>query len=216
MDYTDVHYRQLARLVSKHTWLWTEMVVDKTILHAEPLDKQLWFPPEQHPIVLQLGGSDPQTLHEAMTIAARYGYDEINLNCGCPSDRVAGAGCFGASLMLEPQLVADCMAAVAAGAAAGGASPRTSVKCRLGVDDADSYAQLAAFVQTVSEHGGVTDFIIHARKCLLNGISPAQNRSVPPLRHDWVWALKRDFPHLSFQVTVACGGAFCAFLLQRV
>lgn len=177
------------------------MVVDKTILHAEPLEKWLWFPPEQHPLVLQLGGSDPALLQQATQAAAAYGYDEFNLNCGCPSDRVAGAGCFGASLMLEPQLVADCMAAIAAGAAAGGSSARVSVKCRLGVDGADSYAHLAEFVQIVSERGGVTDFVIHARKCLLNGLSPAQNRSVPPLRHDWVWALKRDFPHLSFQVS---------------
>lgn len=109
MDWTDVHYRQLARIMSKHTWLWTEMVVDKTILHAPRLDEHLWFPPEQHPIVLQVGGSDPDTLRQAAAKAAQYGYDEINLNCGCPSDRVAGAGCFGASMMLQPELVARCM-----------------------------------------------------------------------------------------------------------
>jgi hypothetical protein len=112
--------------------------------------------------------------------------------------------------MLQPELVADCMAAIRAGLDAAGASAtRTSVKCRLGVDDDDSYGQLAAFVHIVSTRGGVRQFVVHSRKCLLNGLSPAQNRSVPPLRHDWVWALKRDFPHLSFQVCVRCGCCVC-------
>ncbi|KAI8464838.1 MAG: dihydrouridine synthase-domain-containing protein [Monoraphidium minutum] len=209
MDWTDVHYRQLARLISRRTWLWTEMVVDKTILHAPQLGRFLWFPPEQHPIVLQLGGSDPETLAAAAVKAAPYGYDEINLNCGCPSDRVAGAGCFGAALMTTPQLVADCMAAMrsALDAAGYGALP-LSVKCRLGVDDHDSYAQLQEFVRTVSERGGVRHFVVHARKCLLRGLSPAQNRSVPPLRHAWVWGLKRDFPHLHFSLN---GGVLNGF-----
>ena len=109
MDWTDVHFRQLARIISRHTWLWTEMVVDNTIRHVERLDAHLWFPPEQRPIVLQVGGSNPAMLREAAKKAAPYGYDEINLNCGCPSDRVAGAGCFGATLMLQPALVAECM-----------------------------------------------------------------------------------------------------------
>jgi hypothetical protein len=109
MDWTDVHFRQLARLISKHTWLWTEMVVDKTIIHTDRLDSHLWFPPEQRPLVLQMGGSDPASIHAAGRKAAVYGYDEVNLNCGCPSDRVAHAGCFGATLMLEPECVAQCM-----------------------------------------------------------------------------------------------------------
>lgn len=109
MDWTDVHFRQLARLLSRKVWLWTEMVVGNTITHTDNLDSHLWFPPEQHPIVLQVGGSDPAILKEAAMKAATYGYDEINLNCGCPSDRVAGAGCFGASMMLQPTLVADCV-----------------------------------------------------------------------------------------------------------
>lgn len=205
-----MHYRQLARIISKHTWLWTEMVVDKTVIHSPLLDKHLWFPPEQHPIVLQLGGSDPELLRQAAKIAARYGYDEINLNCGCPSDRVAGAGCFGAALMLQPQLVADCMAAIQEGAGPGTA---VSVKCRLGVDDDDSYEQLANFVRVVSTRGGVKNFIIHARKCLLKGLSPAQNRTVPPLRPDWVWALKRDFPHLSFQLN---GGVLSSYAVNSL
>lgn len=204
MDWTDLHYRQLARMLSKRTWLWTEMVVDKTILHTPHTDRHLWFPPEQHPIVLQLGGSDPDTLAAATRTAARYNYDEINLNCGCPSDRVAGAGCFGAALMLDPELVAACMAAMKD---ALGPDTPTSVKCRLGVDDADTYAQLAHFVQVVSEKGQVRHFIIHARKCLLKGLNPAQNRTIPPLRHEWVWALKRDFPHLQFTLN---GGVLTA------
>jgi len=207
MDWTDVHYRQLARLISKRTWLWTEMVVDKTIIHSPLLDKYLWFPQDQHPVVLQLGGSDPVLLRQAAKTAAAYGYDEINLNCGCPSDRVAGAGCFGAALMLQPELVADCMAAIAEGA---GPTIPVSVKCRLGVDEADSYEQLVEFVRVVSMRGGVKIFIIHARKCLLKGLSPAQNRSIPPLRHDWVWALKRDFPHLSFQLNGGIGSSYTA------
>lgn len=210
MDWTDVHFRQLARIISKRTWLWTEMVVDKTIIHSPFLDKHLWFPPEQHPIVLQLGGSDPELLLQASKIAARYGYDEINLNCGCPSDRVAGAGCFGAALMLQPELVADCMAAIAAGA---GPDTPVSVKCRLGVDDSDSYEQLHNFIQIVSSRGGVKNFIIHTRKCLLKGLSPAQNRTVPPLRHDWVWALKRDFPRLSFQLN---GGVLSSYAVRDI
>ncbi|GLC72961.1 hypothetical protein PLESTF_001314200 [Pleodorina starrii] len=179
------------------------MVVDKTIIHTQNLDKFLWFPREQRPLVLQLGGSDPATLAAAAAKAAEYGYDEINLNCGCPSDRVAGAGCFGAALMLQPQLVADCMAAMAAAVAAagpGGGPLPVSVKCRLGVDEADSYAQLHEFVRVVSEGSPVRHFIVHSRKAFLNGLSPHQNRTVPPLRHQWAWALARDFPHLQFSL----------------
>jgi tRNA-dihydrouridine synthase A len=109
MDWTDVHFRQLARLLSRKVWLWTEMVVANTITHTDNLDSHLWFPPEQHPVVLQVGGSDPAVLREAARKAAAYEYDEINLNCGCPSDRVAGAGCFGAAMMLQPMLVAECV-----------------------------------------------------------------------------------------------------------
>lgn len=196
MDWTDVHYRQLARLLSRHTWLYTEMVVDATVLHAADRDRFLAFPPSQRPLAFQLGGSDPASLAAAAAIVAGYGYDEINLNCGCPSSRVAGAGCFGAALMLDPRRVA---AATAAMAAAAPGVPIT-VKCRLGVDDVDSYAALTAFVDTVSREGGVKHFVIHARKCLLNGLSPAQNRSVPPLRHGWVYALARDFPGVRFSL----------------
>jgi tRNA-dihydrouridine synthase A len=196
MEWTDVHYRQLARLLSRHVWLYTEMVVDSTLIHNPDHDRFLAFPPEQHPIVCQLGGSSPQGLAKAAAIVAGYGYDEINLNCGCPSDRVAGAGCFGAALMLRPQLVAECCAAMAA---ASGGIPVT-VKCRIGVDDVDSYEALHAFVAAVAAASPVRHFLVHARKCLLSGLSPLQNRTIPPLRWQWVWALKRDFPHLDFSL----------------
>jgi tRNA-dihydrouridine synthase A len=196
MDWTDLHYRQLARLLSKNVWLYTEMVVDTTIIHNPDHDRFLWFPPEQHPITCQLGGSDPAKLAQAATIVASYGYDEINLNCGCPSDRVAGAGCFGASLMLRPETVAECCAAVS-GSVDG--TPVT-VKCRIGVDDVDSYEALHRFIRIVSAQSPVKHFIIHARKCMLSGLSPLQNRTIPPLRYQWVWALKRDFPNLEFSL----------------
>jgi tRNA-dihydrouridine synthase A len=196
MDWTDVHYRQLARIMSKHTWLYTEMVVDSTLNHNPDHDRFLWFPPEQRPIVCQLGGSNPESLAKAAKSVAKYGYDEINLNCGCPSDKVAGAGCFGASLMLRPELVAQCCAAMAE---AVHPVPIT-VKCRIGVDDVDSYAALSYFIETVSSQSPVTHFVIHARKCLLKGLNPHQNRTVPPLRYEWIWALRRDFPGLEFSL----------------
>lgn len=196
MDWTDVHYRQLARIISKHTWLWTEMVVDNTVIHTDRPDMHLWFPPEQRPIVCQMGGSEPELLRKAAKKVAEYGYDEINLNCGCPSDRVAGAGCFGAAMMLQPDLVARCMNAIQEGC---GELPVT-VKCRIGVDDIDDYASMCNFVRTVSECSPVTHFIVHSRKCFLKGLNPAQNRSVPPLHYSWVFALKRDFPHLNFSL----------------
>jgi tRNA-dihydrouridine synthase A len=194
MDWTDLHYRQLARLLSRNVWLYTEMVVDSTLIHNPNHDRFLWFPEDQHPIVCQLGGSNPDHLAEAAKIVARYGYDEINLNCGCPSDRVAGAGCFGAALMLRPDVVARCCAAMAAAVE----DTPITVKCRLGVDDVDSYEALSRFISTVSTNSPVRNFHIHARKCHLKGLNPHQNRTVPPLRYHWVWALKRDYPHLEF------------------
>lgn len=194
MEYTDNHFRHLARLLSRHTWLYTEMVVDNTLIHQQPhLEKWLEFPICQHPVVLQLGGSDPKALGEAVRLAEAYGYDEINLNCGCPSSAVAGHGCFGARLMLDPLRVANVVASMAANC-----SVPITIKCRIGVDDCDSYQQLCEFVATISEQAGVEHFVIHARKALLNGLNPAQNRSVPPLRYEYVSALMRDFPHLCF------------------
>ena len=209
MDYTTAHFRYLCRLLSAHTWLWTEMEVDQTLVHTDMprLDRFLDFPLQTHPSVLQLGGSDPDVLGRATAIAAPYGYDEINLNCGCPSPKVAGKGSFGAALMLEPNLVAECVAAMQENS---GGAPVT-VKCRIGVDDVDSYGELCKFIETVAPkmaptapHSGPSEnnprplFAIHARKALLDGLSPAENRTVPPLRHEWVYALARDFPEVGF------------------
>ncbi|CAI5483351.1 unnamed protein product [Closterium sp. Yama58-4] len=197
MDWTDCHYRQLARLMSAHTWLYTEMVVDNTLLHQQPdLDRFLLSPAAQRPLVLQLGGSDPPSLAEATRLALPYAYDEINLNCGCPSPAVSGHGCFGARLMLSPKVVGAICAAM--GEVAGPAGVPVTVKCRIGVDDCDSYEQLREFISTVSSLSPVRHFIIHARKALLKGLSPAQNRTVPPLKYEYVFALLRDFPSLSF------------------
>eukprot|EP00210_Caulerpa_lentillifera_P001660 g1595.t1 len=195
MEYTDIYYRTFARLLSRRTWLYTEMIVESTIRHNEDSDRFLWFPKAQHPIACQLGGSDPTFLAEAAEIVARYNYDEINLNCGCPSDRVAGAGCFGAALMLKPELVASCTHKMSETV-----NTPITVKCRLGVDDVDSYEALSTFVRVVSEESSVQHFILHARKCLLNGLSPHQNRTVPPLKYGWIFALKRDFPDLEFSL----------------
>eukprot|EP00850_Spirogloea_muscicola_P007232 SM000036S13276 [mRNA] locus=s36:352871:357132:+ [translate_table: standard] len=198
MDWTDVHYRQLARLISKQTWLYTEMVVDNTLTHIEEqkrLDKFLAFPAMQRPIVLQLGGSNPATLAKATKIADAYDYNEINLNCGCPSDKVAGKGCFGARLMLQPEVVAEAVSSIASSCRA-----PVTVKCRIGVDDHDSYEDLCQFVHTVSCQSPVHHFIIHARKAHLKGLSPAENRTIPPLKHEYVFALLRDFSHLKFSL----------------
>jgi len=195
MDWTDVYYRQLARMLSRRTWLYTEMVVDGTVLHAENLDRFLWHPEEQRPVVLQLGGSDAERLRGATAKCNAYGYTEINLNCGCPSDRVAGAGCFGATLMTDAERVGAAVRAM------GEASEcPVTVKCRIGVDDHDTYAQLKEFVSVVHGASGCRHFVVHARKAWLDGLNPHQNRTVPPLRHEWVFGLIRDFPDLDFSL----------------
>uniref|UniRef100_A0A0D3FTP0 tRNA-dihydrouridine synthase n=1 Tax=Oryza barthii TaxID=65489 RepID=A0A0D3FTP0_9ORYZ len=174
MDWTDNHYRTLARLISKHAWLYTEMVVAETIVHQKDnLDRFLAFPAEQHPIVLQIGGSNLDNLAKATELANAYSYDEINLNCGCPSGKVAGHGCFGARLMFDPEFVGDAMSAIAANC-----NVPVSVKCRIGVDDRDSYEELCEFVDKVVSKSPTRHFIIHARKALLSGLSPAENRNV--------------------------------------
>eukprot|EP00743_Colponemidia_sp_Colp-15_P007565 GILK01008178.1.p1 GENE.GILK01008178.1~~GILK01008178.1.p1 ORF type:complete len:453 (-),score=98.46 GILK01008178.1:135-1493(-) len=194
MDITDKHYRYFMRLLTRKTVLWTEMVVDNTILHnKENLEPFLGFHEDEHPVVAQLGGSDPVTVAESAKICEELGYDEVNLNCGCPSDRVS-KGCFGARLMYEPTLVRDILKAVKSSVAI----PAT-VKCRLGVDDKDTYEELTEFIRTVAE-AGVTHFIIHARKAWLKGLSPLQNRTVPPLKYEWVYRLVEDFPHLMFSI----------------
>nr|KAJ0224875.1 hypothetical protein LSAT_V11C100042270 [Lactuca sativa] len=196
MEWTDNHYRTMARLVTKHAWLYTEMLAAETIVYQEKnLDRFLAFSPEQHPIVLQIGGNNLENLAKATRLANRYGYDEINLNCGCPSPKVAGHGCFGVRLMLDPKFVAEAMCVIAANTDA-----PVSVKCRIGVDDHDSYEQLCDFIYKVSSQSPTRHFIIHSRKALLNGISPADNRKIPPLKYEYFYALLRDFPDLRFTI----------------
>ncbi|KAK9283116.1 hypothetical protein L1049_011347 [Liquidambar formosana] len=196
MDWTDNHYRTLARLISKHAWLYTEMIAAETIVYQKDnLDRFLAFSPDQHPIVLQIGGSNLENLAKAAELANAYCYDEINFNCGCPSPKVAGHGCFGVSLMLNPKFVGEAMSVIAANS-----SVPVSVKCRIGVDDHDSYNELCDFIYKVSSQSPTRHFIIHARKALLNGISPADNRKIPPLKYEYYYGLLRDFPDLTFTI----------------
>jgi tRNA-dihydrouridine synthase A len=192
LDWTDRHCRYLLRLISRHTLLYTEMVTTGAILHGRHA-RDLQHDATEHPLALQLGGSDPFDLAECARIGADAGYDEINLNVGCPSDRVQ-SGRFGACLMAEPALVAECVAAM--GKAVG--IPVT-VKTRIGIDDVDSYAALAEFVGTVAA-AGCNTFIIHARKAYLKGLSPKENRTVPPLKYEYAWQLKTDSPQLTIVV----------------
>ena len=193
MSYTDRHYRYMMRLLTQRSLLYTEMVVGSTITHNlgdRRLDRALAFDEVEHPIAVQLGGDDPQTMRISARVCEDYGYDEINLNVGCPSDRVQ-RGRFGACLMREPERVAEVLAAMR-----DEVSIPVTVKHRIGVDDEDSYEHLYRFVDMVSKAG--TDvFIVHARKAWLNGLSPAQNRSAPPLLYDFVYRMKQDFPHLT-------------------
>ncbi len=203
MEYTDRHLRFLLRLLSHRMVLYTEMITSQTLhFNPEARDRFLRFnAPEEHPVVLQLGGADPALLREASSLALPYKYDAINLNCGCPSERVSGAGCFGAALMREPRQVAELCTAMEEGA--GGEVPIT-VKCRIGVDDDDSYEQLAEFVRVVSEGSGVRHFVVHARKAILGGLSPEQNRKVPPLKYPFVYRLVKVMKGVE-----GVGGAFC-------
>ncbi|KAG4134563.1 hypothetical protein ERO13_D08G164700v2 [Gossypium hirsutum] len=196
MEWTDNHYRTLARLISKHGWLYTEMLAAETIVYQQGnLDKFLGYSPEQHPVVLQIGGSKLENLAKATELANAYNYDEINFNCGCPSPKVAGHGCFGVRLMLDPKFVGEAMSVIAANT-----NVPVSVKCRIGVDDHDSYNELCDFIYKVSSLSPTRHFIIHSRKALLNGISPADNRRIPPLKYEFYYALLRDFPDLTFTI----------------
>jgi tRNA-dihydrouridine synthase A len=186
MDWTDRHERAFLRVISKRTLLYTEMVTTGAILHGDR-DRLLAFDASEHPLALQLGGSEPADLAACAREGAQRGYDEINLNLGCPSDRVQ-RGRFGACLMNEPALVADCVAAMIAAV-----DVPVTVKTRIGVDAQDSYAALQAFVAKIAA-AGCRSFTIHARKAWLSGLSPKENREVPPLRYDVVYDLKRDFP----------------------
>ena len=189
MDWTDRHCRHFHRLMMRHAMLYTEMVTAPAVIHG-PRDRLLSYSATEHPIALQLGGSDPAELAQAVRLASPYGYDEVNLNVGCPSDRVQ-SGCFGAVLMERPALVADCVSAMLAET-----SVPVTVKCRIGVDDQDPEQVLPNFLETVAA-AGVTHFIIHARKAWLKGLSPKENRDIPPLDYPLVLRMKQQFPQLT-------------------
>lgn len=193
LDWTDKHFRYLLRLVSKNIWLYTEMVTTGAILHGNNKPRFLGYNQEEHPLSLQLGGSDPADLAKCCQQAEQYGYDEVNLNVGCPSDRVQ-SGAFGACLMARPELVAECIAAMV-----DSVNIPISIKTRIGIDHEDHYEQLQTLVETVSQTG-CRHFTIHARKAWLEGLSPKQNRDVPPLRYDFVYQLKKDFPQLHITI----------------
>jgi len=188
MDWTDRHCRLFHRQITRHTWLYTEMVTTGALLFGN-VPRHLDYSDEEHPIALQLGGSDPADLAASAKLGEQWGYDEINLNCGCPSERVQ-KGAFGACLMAEPKLVADCVKAMC-----DAVSIDVTVKHRIGIDAITSYDFVRDFVGTVATAGSKT-FIVHARNAILKGLSPKENREIPPLRYEIVYQLKRDFPDL--------------------
>lgn len=188
MEWTDRHCRFFHRLLSRDTWLYTEMVTTGALLHGD-VPRHLDFDAAEHPVALQLGGSEPADLAHAARLGARWGYDEINLNCGCPSERVQ-RGAFGACLMAEPALVADCVKAMR-----DAVDIPVTVKHRIGIDAIETYDFVRDFVGHVADAGCGT-FIVHARNAILKGLSPKENREIPPLKYDYAYQLKRDFPHL--------------------
>jgi tRNA-dihydrouridine synthase A len=195
MDWTDRHCRVFHRHISKHTWLYTEMVTTGALVYGD-VERHLRFNEEEHPVALQLGGSDPADLATSAKLGEKWGYDEINLNCGCPSERVQ-KGAFGACLMAEPQLVADCVKAMR-----DAVSIDVTVKHRIGIDDVQSYDFVRDFVGKVAD-AGCTTFIVHARNAILKGLSPKENREIPPLKYDYAYQLKRDFP--DFEIIINGG-----------
>ena len=192
MDRTDRHYRYFMRQITRHTLLYTEMITTAALLHGDR-DKLLDFSEVEKPLALQLGGDDPAHLATCARLAEDWGYDEVNLNVGCPSDRVQH-GHFGACLMAQPALVAQCVAAMRQAT-----TLPVTVKHRIGIDDLDRYEDMAHFVSTVAQVG-CDRFIVHARKAVLHGLSPRENRTVPPLRYDDVYRLKADFPTLRIEI----------------
>jgi tRNA-dihydrouridine synthase A len=198
LDWTDRYCRYFLRLISRHTLLYTEMVTSGAVLHGDRA-RFLDFDPQEHPLALQLGGSEPADLARCARLGAQWGYDEINLNVGCPSDKVQ-SGSFGACLMATPQVVADCIRAMR-----DAVTIDVTVKHRIGVDDRDSYGELCDFVGSVSA-AGCNSFIVHARKAWLQGLSPKENREIPPLSYETVHRLKRDFPALEIVIN---GGITC-------
>jgi tRNA-dihydrouridine synthase A len=192
MDWTDRHCRVFHRILTRRALLYTEMVTTGAVLHGN-VERLIGFSPVEHPVALQLGGSDPSDLARAARIGAETGYDEINLNCGCPSDRVQN-GCFGAILMKTPVLVGDCVAAMK-----GAVSIPVTVKCRIGVDDQEPEEALFALAQAVFS-AGANALVVHARKAWLQGLSPKENRQVPPLDYALVRRLKEAFPHRNISI----------------
>jgi tRNA-dihydrouridine synthase A len=188
MDWTDRHCRMFHRQITRHSWLYTEMVTAGALLYGD-VPRHLDFNGEEHPVALQLGGSEPADLARCAKLGQEWGYDEINLNCGCPSERVQ-KGAFGACLMAEAPLVADCVKAMR-----DVVEIDVTVKHRIGIDDVQSYDFVRDFVGTVAE-AGCTTFIVHARNAVLKGLSPKENREIPPLKPDHAYQLKRDFPQL--------------------
>ncbi|WP_293775844.1 tRNA dihydrouridine(20/20a) synthase DusA [uncultured Oxalicibacterium sp.] len=188
MDWTDRHCRQFHRQITRHTWLYTEMVTTGALLHGD-VPRHLDFNEEEHPVALQLGGSEPADLAKSAKLGEQWGYDEINLNCGCPSERVQ-KGAFGACLMNEAPLVADCVKAMR-----DAVSIDVTVKHRIGIDTVTSYDFVRDFVGTIAD-AGCNTFIVHARNAILKGLSPKENREIPPLRYEVVYQLKRDFSQL--------------------
>ena len=188
MDWTDTHCRYFLRLLNQDIFLYTEMITAEALLFGDK-NNHLKFNEEEHPIALQLGGSDPNKMRQAAKMAADFGYDEINLNIGCPSDRVQ-QGSFGACLMAKPDLVAECVSSII-----DSVDIPVTVKTRIGIDDLDSYDFLRHFVDRVVE-SGCNRFIIHARKAILSGLSPKENRTIPPLNYERVYRLKSDYKHL--------------------
>lgn len=192
IDWSDRHARFFWRLLTKNAVLYTEMITTGALLHGAAA-RFLRFDPSEHPIALQLGGCEPADLAACAKLAEQHGYDEVNLNCGCPSDRVQN-GAFGACLMAQPQRVADCIKAMQ-----DACSVRVTIKHRIGIDDLDSYEAMAHFVDTIAATGCDT-FIVHARKAWLSGLSPKENREIPPLRYADVYRLKHEFPHLNIVI----------------
>ena len=200
MDWTDRHCRVFHRLISRHARLYTEMVTTGALMHGD-VPRHLDFDAFEHPVALQLGGSEPDDLAHCARLAEQWGYAEVNLNCGCPSERVQ-RGAFGACLMAEPLLVRDCVKAMA-----DVVSIPVTVKHRIGIDKNDSYEFVRDFIGTVAE-GGATVFIVHARSAWLKGLSPKENREIPPLRYEHAQRLKQDFP----QFTIVVNGGIASHI----
>ena len=206
MDWTDKHCRYFFRLLSSFTQLYTEMITSKAILRGDK-NRLLDYNSREHPLVLQLGGSDPKEMAQCSRIAKQWGYDEVNINVGCPSDRVL-SGSFGACLMKEPDLVASCVESMI-----DASDIPVSVKSRIGIDDMETYDQLSEFVARIHEKG-CQHFIIHARKAWLQGLSPKENRTIPPLNYPWVYQLKKDFPQL--KITLNGGITECNKVVEHL